>query len=71
MALTRGAGPFASQGHVENDQGEDGCTLLFEPSPRRIRLCFAGWLIAAGSDVTFVHKTGKRPLSVVVDGEIA
>lgn len=48
MALTKGTGPFALRSSVEIYEGEDGHTLLFEPSLRRVRVRFAGRPIVDG-----------------------
>lgn len=61
MSLTKGSGPFAPGSDVQIYRANER-TLLFEPSPRRVRVRFGNRTIADSDDVKLLHETGALPV---------
>lgn len=62
MALTKGTGPFSPDSEAELYRADDGQTLIFDPTPGRIRARFADRTVADSDRVRMLHETGELPV---------
>jgi len=72
MALTKGSAPFGEYALGEFNFSREGPAhvLFWEDSPRRVRIMFAGEIIADTTNAKLLHETGHLPVYYIPQDDV-